>query len=497
VAANAAGEGDVSNARRLLGDFLVYGSGRFAIQLFSFVTLPILTRVFTPADYGVIESFATLALLLAVTGMAGLDSASQRSYFDYEAGDPRRRTVLSSAFWTLLVWSGLLTGALMLAAGPLTRTLAPGRSAHLLILALAAVPLGLALQFFLEILRLEHKPWRYSILSLTAAASSTALILILAAGLHLGLTGNYLGALLGLLPALALGLATTRRALSTTLDWEELRRMLRYGIPLVPVAAAAWVMQLADRFFLLRFATLREVGLYGTGVRLASVLLLFVTAFGVAWGPFMLDLHARDAEAERRVRALTLTYAVIGLAFVAVTVSLFAREFFRTVTPPRFESAYKVVGITTFAFICTGISSITITGISLSRQTGYFARYALYAAALNVALNFALIPPFHMVGAAIATALTSLALCVLQYRRAQLLDRAEFDVRRVGAALATATGIVAVGTFAAPRAFAPALAEKMCLLVAYPVALRLIGVLRPGDASLIRSALRRSGAVSP
>jgi O-antigen/teichoic acid export membrane protein len=54
-----------------------------------------------------------------------------------------------------------------------------------------------------------------------------------------------------------------------------------------------------------------------------------------------------------------------------------------------------------------------MTAISLARQTKYFAYYAVYTSALNIALNFLLIPPFGMVGAAAATFVTYAVLAVL------------------------------------------------------------------------------------
>ena len=103
--------------RRLAWQVLVYGSGRLGLQLFSLITLPVLTRVFTPAEYGIVETVTTLAALVAIIATLALNSAVQRSYFDYTGGR-ERRTVVSTGLWASLAWSSLLCLSLATAAKP-------------------------------------------------------------------------------------------------------------------------------------------------------------------------------------------------------------------------------------------------------------------------------------------------------------------------------------------------------------------------------------------
>jgi O-antigen/teichoic acid export membrane protein len=116
-----------------------------------------------------------------------------------------------------------------------------------------------------------------------------------------------------------------------------------------------------------------------------------------------------------------------------------------------------------------------MTGISIARQTKYFALYTGYTSALNIALNFALIPPFGIVGAAAASFVTAAALAVLYFRRAQELDRAPFDLRAVLGALALAAALVAVGsTIRLDEVWASALV-KLPLVLAYPLVVWRLG----------------------
>jgi O-antigen/teichoic acid export membrane protein len=423
-----------------------------------------------------------VVVILALAATLGLDSAAQRSYFDYGDEDlTERRRVLSTAFWVLLAASTTLAVTTIALRGPIAQALFGDREyATVLALAGGALPFTILSAFFLEILRMRRQPGRYSLVALFAGAAGVSLALALAGLAGRGLEGYYLGLLLGGSTAAMLGFVLVRGSLRPTFDGGKLRIMLAYGLPLVPVSAATWLLQFVDRFFLLRYWPLEELGLYGIGVRLANLLLLAVTAFSLAWSPFMLELHGRDPRLERAGRGQVLTLFAIALSFGALALAVYAHEILRIVTPPEYHDAYRVVGLLAASVVAVGINAVTASEISLKRRTIFFARYTAYAATLNVALNFLLIPPWGMVGAALATALSYGLLTILYWWRAQRLERAPFEARRILTVLAVAAGLAAAGTFVSLESLPLSVLVKLPLLLAFPVLLRLAGVLPRG-----------------
>ena len=477
---------------RLGRDLVIYGSGRIAFQLLIILAIPILTRIFTTSEFGVIETMTAVTAALAVVVLLGLDSASQRSYFDYtDEQVEERRTVLSTTFWTLLVWSAVVCAVLALMSGRISDLLFGDTAFQVVVgFAMALVAVEIIFLFLQEILRVRHQPIRYAVLSIVWGLATIGLMLTLVAGFDQGLRGYYLGFVLGGLLTIGIGLFVVRDSLRLRWDRRELRTMLAFGLPLVPLAASTWVIQLVDRFFLLHYSSRAELGLYGLGVRLSNLLMLAVVTLSLAWAPFVFDLALRDPAEEKRVRARSLTYTAILLGFGAVVISVFAREVFVTVTDPSFEDAYQVVGLSSAVVVAIGLNAVTMTGISLERQTIYFARYAVYVAVLNIALNFLLIPPLEMVGAALATALTYAVLAGLYYYRAQIVDRAPFRPEKILVALATAAVLISIGTFVNLDPIWLSVLVKLPLVVAFPVTMILFRVLDPEAMELLRG-LRR------
>ena len=254
-----------------------------------------------------------------------------------------------------------------------------------------------------------------------------------------GLRGIYLGGLLAAPVPLFVSWWLVRRTLALDFSRPELRADARVRAAAAAGRSRGWVMQFADRFFILHYADAAEVGLYGVAVRLTNVLMLGGDRVRHSPGRrSSSNCTAATSSAERAVRARAFAAVGVGLGFGAVCLGVWSREFFRTVTDPAFEDAYKSVGLLLGAVVALGLNGVTMTGISITRKTMYFARYAGYATALNIALNFLLIPPFGMVGAAGASFATAAALAALYYWRAQLLDAASFDLRAVLGALALA-----------------------------------------------------------
>jgi O-antigen/teichoic acid export membrane protein len=474
---------------------LIYGLGNVAVQAVGLVTLPVFARVFSEAEYGVLELATVTLAALAILADAGLASASQRSWFDYtDEQHSERRVVMSTAIVVSLAASATICAALIVAREPVSEWLFAGQQyTAVVVLLAAALPLTILAQLLRELMRLRFRAWHYMISASLGAALTGFLGVGAVLFLDAGLDGVLWGVVIGTGAATLYGLAVVRADLGTTVSSGELRTMLAYGLPLVPAALALWALTFIDRIMLARLSDLAEVGQYAVANRVAMPLLFAVAAFATAFSPFILAAHSDDPEAEKELRARVLTYVTAGLVLMALALGLFARQIVDIVAP-GFDRAYQATGLVAAGLAAFGVSTVTMTGLSITRRTGRVAFAATLVAAINIGLNLLLIPLWGMMGAAVATLVAFVLLAVLYHLQAQRAYRTHYDLRTVFAMSALGGALLPLGAVDL-QPVGLDIALKAGALAAFVLALVRLGIVRRAELAEVARALRpRAGA---
>jgi len=129
------------------------------------------------------------------------------------------------------------------------------------------------------------------------------------------------------------------------------------------------------------------------------------------------------------------------------------------------------------AYLLHGVFLLTSIGIGIEKKARYYPIVTGAAAAVNLALNFALIPRYGMMGAAWATVAAYAVMAGLGGTLSQRLYPIPFERARLLAIVVAAAAVMALVPLA-PPAMAPRLAFKCGLLALFPIALFAAGVLR-------------------
>jgi O-antigen/teichoic acid export membrane protein len=445
---------------------LIYAVAAVIGPAIGIITLPILARVFSQREYGLLELATTLSSVTLTLTDLGLIAAAARSYFDFtDEEQEARRRVLSTALRVSTVITVLATVALIVFRGEVSDWLFGTTEGRLVALVAATlVPLN-TFRYLTEAMRLRFQALHYLVTTAISVALGAGLVIFFVAGVGYGVESIFVASLIANGLACLYGLYIVRDTVFGGFSRRELGTMLRYGLPLVPTTVLLWALALIDRILLSRLADLDAVGQYAIALRLGSILLLAVNAFQLALSPFFFSLYARDAELEKAARARTLVYMTFIYGSAALLISLFAREVLEVVAP-AFDHSYKAVAPLTFGTVCYGLSSLLLLGISLARRTGLVLGFTAVAAVVNVGLNVALIPPFGMVGAAFATGTGYGVLALASYWVGQRVYPTPYDGRAVLVILGAAFAGAAVGAVPIKPA-ALALAVKAGVVAAF------------------------------
>jgi O-antigen/teichoic acid export membrane protein len=269
--------------------------------------------------------------------------------------------------------------------------------------------------------------------------------------------------------------------------------MLRFGVLLVPVALAGWVANFSDRFVLRIFDDLAEVAVYSVGYKVSTLVeVAIVWPFQLAWPTVAFSISRR--EGHERTYARTLTYLMAVLVFACVALSLVARVGVAFALGESYALAYRVVPLVTLAYALHGVHYCVSPAIHVAGATRYLTLYTILGAALNLALNFALIPRFGMMGAAAATALSFAAVAGLTWRIAQRLHPVPYETGRLGALCALGLAAAGAGLLLPAGPAWPAIGAQLAIaLVVLPAGLGAVVLSAPEERDRLRALWQRYG----
>jgi O-antigen/teichoic acid export membrane protein len=432
-------------ANRIVRASAVYGSANFGIRALNFLLLPIYTRYLTPSDYGMIALAETLAMFLMQVVNLGFDASIQRLYFQHVDDSSELSGYIGSALKFAL---GTEVGFLLLAltAGPwLQRMIWPHAAVPFRYIALAMVTAA-ATQFFtyrLVLYQAERRPRIYAVLSFLSFGLTASLSVSLVAAAHRGVMGMLGGKCLAAMICLSIAVFLASPSFRSPFHWHHVRETASLGLPLVPHQLMAGGLIAADRFILLHYRDLREVGLYSIAYTFGMVMALITTSLNQAWAPVYYDI-ARKGEEGRQLLSKMCSGIIIVLVTIACFGALCAQDFIARFLDAKYAAAGRVVPWIIGAYLAHSLFSMFSLAALQARRTKVIMGASFVALVLNTILNFALIPRWGMYGAAYATLLAYVAEALVMYSLAQRICRLHYDLPRAFAAMGVLAAVLVI-----------------------------------------------------
>lgn len=394
---------------RIASSAVIYAASNVLVGLVPLILLPVLTRLLTPAEYGIVAMFAVFVqVTTALTGLSVQGAVGMR-YFERERLD-----------FPLYVSSCLL----VLSASTIVVLLIVAALGHLLfrvtevptlwlMAGVVAAGAGFVTQVRLTIWQSAKQPMPFA--ALRAFQSATDLGLSLLFVLALGLTWQgrvsamafaAVGAgLIALLLLARAGLLRPAYLRTYVVD------ALRFGLPLVPHAIGGMLVTVADRFLITNLLDVASTGIYLVSVQMGLVVYLVTDAVNRALSPWLIEGFKENSESrDRRITRLLALYFAALLIFGAL-VGVAAGSAVKFIAGTGYEAASGILIYIALGYAVGGIYLVLSNSIFWAGATGRLAIITLSSGLFNVALSFVLIRAFGLAGAGQAFLLGQIALC--------------------------------------------------------------------------------------
>lgn len=391
---------------KLLGKRLAGASGAYLIAnllnaSIPFLLLPVLTRYLTTTEYGVVAMFQTfVAALSAFTGLS-VHGAALRKYYD--VSDERELQDYIGSCLQILIFSTFLTLFLVFLTKNYLSALFD-LSSGWLFLAVLASSASFIINIRMGQWQVRNAVVKYGVFFVSQGLINVFLSLFLVIILKFGGDGRVIA--MAWTPILFAGLAMLSLVRSNliSVSWhlDHIKDALRFGIPLIPHVAGAFLLLTIDRLIVNAKLGLGEAGIYMAAVQLAMVASICFDALNRAFVPWLYERLARNIMEEKLLIVRATYIYFMGLLVVAFGGFLIGPYAVRVLIGDNYQDASQIIGWLLMGQIFKGFYLMVTNYIFFSKKTIYLSMVTMTSGLINVLLLFCLIDYMGLKGAAMA-----------------------------------------------------------------------------------------------
>jgi O-antigen/teichoic acid export membrane protein len=460
---------DAPDVKRGLKAALAYTVASGLSNVLSFLLLPLMTRIVSPAQYGQLSIALAIGGVMGIALSLGLDVSALRNYYQL-ADDPRRRESHIGLLWLVLLIAPLTVVTILSAAiAPLLTNSSVLPPVNFVLALFGGALFAAATTIPFAVLRAAQRLRAFLIIGIGNAVLSSAGAVIAVIVLRTGVTGWLTSVVVANLGTLILATIAVPFRRPRQPDWGLLRQAFKLGLPMIPHYVSHYGLQLADRFVLAIIVSTTSLGVYSLASNLSTPVMILVFSLGQGFYPSYSQAGTEHGTGD--LPAVIVTQ-VTGVALITLSGALLAAPVVDLMTPTDYHAAgslavWLVVG---YGFLGLYGIPIAIASLTLGTTRGIW-HTTLTSLVINLAMVRFLVPIYGLTAAAVASAVAYAVLfagvSVYAYRRGA---RVAIPVRRL-------TGIV-----------------SLCL-AAYALAATFIGSQTVADAVLRCVAIGLTAAV--
>lgn len=489
----------LDHLKRLVKTGAAYQAADIVAKGIAVFTLPLYTAHVTTSEYGAYSSLLTAVILASIVVRFGVGEAFLRFYFEDQ--DEQRRRRIARTATAAVAWSTTVSAALLVAfAGPVSQVLLGQHQPALLDCAVVGLWAFTNLEIAYAQLRVDERARAYLLASMSNIGLTIVITVSLVVFAGLGAKGLLIGNF-GASGLIVLALWWSLRGrFSLRVRISDLRAMLSFGLPTVPADAIVYCLQVADRFYLLRFYSKSAAGQYAIALQLATVVFVAVRGFQYAWPPVAYSIKEDSAVA--RLYSLVATWFVLATGVIVAGVALLGALIVKLVFPAEYAGAQSALPWLALAWTLYGLYQMAIVITGRAGVTSRNVPAATVGLLVNVLLLLWLVPggahagPLPGGGAGLGIAGAGIALCgayVAMLATIHVLTRRVFSISfewlRLARLLLILGGVAVSGELLLPATGVAGFLTRALWLSLIPVLLLMTRFLRPRESMQIRLLL--------
>lgn len=387
----------------LIKKFLSFSIGGYVNALIGLLTVPIITRILSPEQYGIASLISIIVEMLVVFCSLALDQSFVR--FFYEVEEEERGKLLQDCLYYpvfITIFSSLI---IFIFRNQISIFILGKKEKVIWLIIVFSIVALIIKSFAFLVVRMQQKGGLYSFFYILIKVVEFSFIL-----LFFKIYGNdykviVLATLFSTLITSLLMIVVERKIWRLVGKRKiEKKELLNFSAPLVLTLALTWVFASSDKITIKIFSNLRELGLYSGAFRIVSVISVIQTGFTSFWTPFIYERYSKNPDDlvfyKKANDYLSLIFFLIGITI------LVTRNIIIILLGEKYYDSLFIVPMLIFVPIMYLISETTMMGIGFKKKSKYFLYISIIVAVFNIVGNILLVPKYGAKGAAISTGIS-------------------------------------------------------------------------------------------
>lgn len=380
----------------------VVGIANILISLSGLIFIPIITKSFSTADYGVWAQVNTFVSLVPNFVNLGLPYTMVR----FLAAE-KDKEIIKQSFYSmmLLVLAStlIMTVVFLIFSNQIASALFDGSMQIMYIV--------IVMSFFacLDLMLLSYfRTFQQIVLYSTFLVLQTyigVVFSIVLTWMHQPIDIVVLGRFFGFfLVFIAMAILIVRE-LGFTTKLKNLKEELKFALPTVPNNISSWVVDSSDKFVIGIFLGSAAVGCYSPGYALGNIILMFLTPFAVLLPAVLPEYYEKgDMDTVNTFLTYSMKYYLLITIPACVGLGLLSKPLLYILTTTIIaDSGFMITPVVALGAMFMGIYGIVNNIIILEKKTTILAHIWIAVAILNIVLNILAVPYIGIYGAGLAT----------------------------------------------------------------------------------------------
>ncbi len=388
----------------ILRNMLIYGLGALFLKGISFFLIPLYTRMLLPQDYGNLELLNTFTSILEIICSIGLFNFLYMDFFHKDAEG--KKQLINSLLSVYLVLSSLLFVITAILLWFFHASILGSLPLYLIYFGVLTTYLGFFQAIYILVLKLTERAKTVSLLQVSVGLIVMSLNIWFVYYLQIGIAGIIWANLISMLISLLIIARSVRFQFNNfifTWNPEQIKYTLKLSLPFVPGALSYWLLNSANRWILLHYGTLADVGLFSLAIKFTSIFdPLIIQPFLNANNPRTLKQFSEGNFTQK------FRYLYPGVILFFLTMSFIIQQLAKWMIDPAYAGSLPLIPVMITGVSLSVLAQVTALLLLFRKKVGQTFTSIVAGSIVSVSASFILVPVYGSMGAAIGTILGNL-----------------------------------------------------------------------------------------